>query len=290
MAAAGGHVTVRVTTGPLPPQDSAARRVDLLASVSALARAGTVGLWPVRVVPLQKLPVPSRVCAIRRTEEAIRIALEAICMEARRKGRQVQPSTLQFARYVIVFATFLAAEFPAAAVLEWFRLRWQVAQVCKRFRSLARLGHSPMHNDDSAKAWLCGKLLMALLVEKLIHRALAISPWGYESQVSPTAQRLARVPIRSESGPAGYRTRHSLGQARDEWHDVSRSLAEPPRKRVNQVSNCLKHESQSSYSLWRWPRLLRFPHSLPPCDRPQPPSHLIPSAIRRTLLLLLTRG
>ena len=117
-----------------------------------------------------------RVCAIRKTEEAIKIALEGIRTEASRKGRQVQPSTLQFARYVIVFTTLPAAEFPAAAVLEWYRLRWQVELVFKRFKSPAQLGHLPKHNDDSAKAWLCGKLLVALLVEKLIRRALAISP------------------------------------------------------------------------------------------------------------------
>ena len=191
---------MRVNTGALPLQDSAGHPFDLLTSVSALARAGTVGSWSARVMPRQQPPVSGRVCAIRKTEEAIKIALEAIRKEASRKGRQVQPSTLQFARYVIVFTTFPAAEFPAAAVLEWYRLRWQVELVFKRFKSLAQLGHLPKHNDDSAKAWLYGKLLVALLVEKLIHHALAISPWGYDLEVSPTAQRLARLPIRSESG------------------------------------------------------------------------------------------
>ena len=31
---------------------------------------------------------------------------------------------------------------------------------------------------DAAKAWLYGKFLVALLVEKLIRHASAISPWG----------------------------------------------------------------------------------------------------------------
>ena len=77
---------------------------------------------------------------------------------------------------MIVFTTFPAAEFPAAVVLAWHRLRWRVELVFKRFKSLAQLGHLPRHNDDSAKTWLYGKLLVALLVEKLIHHALAISP------------------------------------------------------------------------------------------------------------------
>ena len=94
VAAAGGHVTVRVSTGARPLQDSAGRPFDLPASVSALARAGTVGSWPARAVSRQKPPVPGLVCAIRKTEEAIRIALEAIRKEASRKGRQVHPSAL----------------------------------------------------------------------------------------------------------------------------------------------------------------------------------------------------
>ncbi len=122
------------------------------------------------------MPVPCRVCAIRKTEEAIRIALDGIRKEALRKGRQVPPSTLEFARYVIVFITFPAPDFPAPAVLEWYRLRWQVELVFRRFKSLVQLGHLPKYDDESAKAWLYGKLLSELLVEKLIHYALAISP------------------------------------------------------------------------------------------------------------------
>ena len=36
--------------------------------------------------------------------------------------------------------------------------RWQVEWVFKRFKSLAQLGHLPKYGDESAKAWLYGKL------------------------------------------------------------------------------------------------------------------------------------
>ena len=62
---------------------------------------------------------------------------------------------------------------------EGYRLRWQVELVFKRFKSLAELGRLPKHDEESAKAWLYGKLLVALLVEKLIGHATAVSPWGY---------------------------------------------------------------------------------------------------------------
>ena len=76
-------------------------------------------------------------------------------------------------------------------MLEWYRIRWQVELVFKRFKSLAQLGHLPKYDDESAKAWLYGKLLVALLVEKLIHHAVAVSPWGYDLEAAPTAQCVA---------------------------------------------------------------------------------------------------
>ena len=80
---------------------------------------------------------------------------------------------------MILFTTFPATRFSAADVLEWYRTRWQVELVFKRFKSLAELGHLPKHDEQSARAWLYGKLFVALLVEKLIGHARAVSPWGY---------------------------------------------------------------------------------------------------------------
>ena len=41
---------------------------------------------------------------------------------------------------------------PAPALLEWYRLRWQVKLVCKRFKSLEQRGHLPKGDEDSARA------------------------------------------------------------------------------------------------------------------------------------------
>ena len=71
-------------------------------------------------------------------------------------------------------------EEPVVPAPLWYRLHWQVELVFKRFKSLAQLEGLPKYDDDSAKAWLYGKLFVALLVEKLIHHARAILPWGYD--------------------------------------------------------------------------------------------------------------
>ena len=90
-----------------------------------------------------------------------------------------------------MFTTFPEPAFAASQVLQWYRTRWQVELVFKRFKSLTQLGHLPKHDDESAKAWLYGKLLVALLVEKLIHHAVAVSLWGYDLDTTSTAQRMA---------------------------------------------------------------------------------------------------
>ena len=132
-----------------------------------------------------------RVCALRKTEEAIEIAHRSLRRKASKKGKKLQPRTLEFARYVILFTSFPAADFPVAEVLEWYRVRWQVELVFKRFKSLAALGHLPKRDDESAQAWLYGKLLVALLVERLIGYAMAVSPWGYPLAAPAAPQRLA---------------------------------------------------------------------------------------------------
>ncbi len=191
VANAGGRVTVRVDTEALTLRTVEDKPFDLLASVQSVRSAGAVRSWTAKAVDKGGGAVAGRVCALRKTEEAIRIAQEGLRKEASRKGTQFQPQTLEFAKYVIVFTTFPVADFTDADVLEWYRTCWQVELVFKRFKSLAQLGHLPKHDDESAKAWLYGKLLVALLVEKLICHARAVSPWGYRLAAQGTAQRLA---------------------------------------------------------------------------------------------------
>ena len=191
VVSAGGQVTVRVNTASLVLRTPQGQPFDLLAAVTSLERAGTVASWLATVVVENGGIVPGRVCALRKTEQAIELAHERLRRMASRKGRQLKPDTLEFARYVIVFTTFPGSVFTASEVLEWYRIRWQVELVFKRFKSLAQLGHLPKYDDESAKAWLYGKLLVALLVEKLIRHAVAISPWGYDLEAVPPAQCMA---------------------------------------------------------------------------------------------------
>ena len=105
------------------------------------------------------------------------IAHKKLRRRAARKGNNLKPETLFLAEYVMVVTTF-PETFSASEVLEWYRLRWQIELVFKRFKQIAHLGHLPKRDDESAKAWMYGKLFTALLIEKIIEYAVSISPWG----------------------------------------------------------------------------------------------------------------
>ena len=191
VAAAGAHVTVRVNPGAPVLRSAGGEAFDWPESLRSVRSAGAVRSWTAEAVAKEGRGVPGRVYALRKTDEAIRIAQEGLRQRAARKGKRLKPHDLEFAKYVIVFTTFPAADFSDSDVLEWYRIRWQVELVFKRFKSLAQLGHLPKRHAENAQAWLYGKLLVALLVEKLICHALASSPWGYRLPPSPTARRLA---------------------------------------------------------------------------------------------------
>lgn len=181
-------VTVRFNPQNVPTMDSSNKPFRLLDHLKRFKRAGGVRAWSVRIPIGEGHCVPGRICAVRKTEEAIRQAHKRLKRNASKHGEKLRDQTLVYAEYVIVFTTFPEEEFPPKDVLEWYRIRWQIELVFKRFKQIAQLGHLPKQDDESAQAWLYGKLFIALVTEKLIDYAASISPWGY-NMGPPTAPK-----------------------------------------------------------------------------------------------------
>jgi hypothetical protein len=159
--------------------------------LQTVTRPGQVEQCNVLVPLAGQPPVKGRLCVVRKSEQATRLAQKKLRRKASKNGLALEPQTLLYAGYVLVFTTLAEAAFSAHTILEWYRLRWQIELVFKRFKQIARLGHLPKSDPASARAWLYGKLLVALLTEKLIAHAKTISPWGYQLQKSPPVQPLA---------------------------------------------------------------------------------------------------
>jgi hypothetical protein len=184
----GAEVLVRVNPRTFVAYGPRGHRVGLLRRLRSIREPGQMGDWPV-VLRLDKASIEGRVCAIRKNENAIQHAERRLLRRASKKQHVLKPETLEYAKYVIVFTTLKAES--AAQVLECYRLRWQIELVFKRMKTLSQLGHLPKHDDRSARAWLYGKLLVALLTQKLIRIGHEISPWGYPLPLAPSDQPLA---------------------------------------------------------------------------------------------------
>lgn len=179
VASRKAYLAVRLNPQSIRLYDSENRCISLLGRVTKIKKAGTTASWPVFIPDTGGHYLEGRVCAIRKSREAIRLAQKKLKRRASKQGQKLRPETLAYAKYVMVFTTFPEEEFSASDVLEWYRIRWQIELVFKRFKQIASLGHVPKHDDESAQAWLYGKLFVALLTEKLIECATNISPWGY---------------------------------------------------------------------------------------------------------------
>ena len=177
VVARGGDVLVRINPQIFLADDGRGQRINLLQLVSGITEAGQIGEWAVTLHG-QTPAVAGRVCVVRKSEAAIRQAHRRIRRKASKKQSQPKAETWEFAKHVMVFTSFQEA--PASEILEWYRVRWQVELAFKRMKSLAQLGHLPKYDDRSSRAWLYGKLFIALITQKLVREGRDISPWGYK--------------------------------------------------------------------------------------------------------------
>jgi Transposase DDE domain len=186
----GAAVIVRLNTMSLPLWSQGGRRFPLAMRLGSLEEVGQEREWPVWI-DAGRTRIAARLCVIRKSEAATERARRRIRRKAQQGGRKTRPETLQYAGYVMVVTTAPAERLNTAEVLEWYRVRWQIELVFKRLKTLAGLGALPKYDDQSARAWLYGKLLIALLGQKLQRLGRDISPWGYRLPEAWKWQRVA---------------------------------------------------------------------------------------------------
>lgn len=67
--------------------------------------------------------------------------------------------------------------------------------VFKRFKSISHLGALPKYTDSSARAWLYGKMLVALIIEKLCAQLGAFFPWRHAIGETDGKELVDRIQI-----------------------------------------------------------------------------------------------
>lgn len=164
--------------GALPLYLKTGRRFDLLKALIPLKETGDNAQWECYIKPSGNTEmIKGRVCAIRKSEAAIVEAHRRCKDKSRKNCRETRESTLFINEYIIIFTTLPCAKYPLKKVLDLYRWKWQIELVFKRLKSLLELGCLPKTTGDSALAWLYGKMLLALLIEKISIQRCAFSPW-----------------------------------------------------------------------------------------------------------------
>jgi hypothetical protein len=185
-----GDVLVRTTLTNLPLETESRRPFPLLRRLETL-RVGEIGQWPcwIRRKRREAERIAARICAVKRSRVATAIARKKLLQRASKKGQQLRPDTLKAAAYVFVLTTVPSDCLGPAPLLEVYRGRWQVELVFKRLKSILLLSHLPKRDPQGARAWLHGKILVAFLVEALIHAGESFFPWGYPLEPQGAGQQ-----------------------------------------------------------------------------------------------------
>lgn len=173
----GGEVILRYNSGAFPLLGPKGTRFDPLEKLRTL-EIGESGEWDVQFEAGEER-IAARLCAVRKSPEQTRRALAKVRRKAQKNTARVRSTTLEFAQYVVLITTVKASEMKLPVVLEFYRARWQVELAFKRLKSLLELGQVPKKKAESSQAWMQGKILTALLIERLLCEARFFSPWGY---------------------------------------------------------------------------------------------------------------
>jgi hypothetical protein len=172
-----GHVVVRIGCHNFPLETTGGQPVELPAWM-AILRVGEIGDWQVQF-RTHNQAWPVRLIALRKTQAAAEQEQARLQHEATRKGRRPDPDSLKAAHFVILITDLSAPQLSATDALELYRLRWQIEMCFKRLKGILHLDHLRAQTPTMARSYLYAKLLGALVVDELCHRAVALFPWGY---------------------------------------------------------------------------------------------------------------
>jgi len=186
-----------------------------------------------------------RVCACKLPRREARQAQREASRRARRKGEKLSKAALRFYRYVVVATSVAEAELSAEQILRLYRMRWQIEIAIKRLKTIIGLSELPCRDPESGRAWLYGKLVLALIVQASMNRGQelplpAITDEGAAQTKKRGGNHWRETTVMLTLVEAAVIWGIALKQYLERWGPTRRTLEERPRKRRSQ------HESLCS--------------------------------------------
>lgn len=180
VVASHAHFLVRTNWQNVPLETEDGQPFDLFAALRSL-KGLVPGEFAVRTVPDKRhgiRGVECRLVAARKPPEAAEAAREKVLAEAKRKGTNPDPRTLEACSYILLLTSVDSRTLDMGQILALYRLRWQIELTFKRLKSLLKVDVLRNRNAETARAAMAAKLLGALLVEDLATRAAPGANWS----------------------------------------------------------------------------------------------------------------
>ena len=116
--------------------------------------------------------IPTRVCFKKKDEQYIETTKKKLRQFEQKHQRKMSNKTKEFHEYIVVATSLDKEKITIEEVLELYRYRWQVELYFKRLKSILDYGELPKKKEESIFAWFNGKLMIALLLEKIISKTV----------------------------------------------------------------------------------------------------------------------
>jgi hypothetical protein len=162
---ASADFIVRMGWNALSLDHADGRKLDLFATLKA--RKEETSEVKVQVNERRKGadPLELRLVIWRKNREQWRAEKKRLEKNAKKRGKKLNPRTLEAARYVMLVTSLPADIFSASDVLAIYRFRWQIELAFKRMKSIAGLDELAAKKPELAQAWLYARLIAFLVAE-----------------------------------------------------------------------------------------------------------------------------
>ena len=132
-------------------------------------------------------PLILRLVVRRKDPEQAEAEQKRLLKDAKKRGKQPDPRSLEAAKYILLLTSLPAGVFPPADILALYRFRWQIELAFKRFKSLAGLDTLPAKKPELARAWIYARLIVAIIAEQIAGQVPDSSPSGPDNASKPLA-------------------------------------------------------------------------------------------------------
>jgi hypothetical protein len=196
----GADVLVRYRLGGIPLCTLEGVAIEVLDLAQPLA-VGEILDVDVQVPVDGRAPIEGRLIAMRLPPDAADRARKRL----QRDHKKISPQMLVACDFVLLFTTAKRHRLDAERCLQGYRLRWQIELQFKRWKSLCNFDCLPNQRDDTTLAWLYGKILLGLLLDRMASNPAGLFPPGLRAFGDRTPDVVRPVEADKPALPAAHR-------------------------------------------------------------------------------------